>query len=98
MSVGEGGFSFPSDAEQEQRGPLMAIADVQIAYRNLEINPLRPKFIKTQTEVSNEDGYLDIDRRRRAWGKCREGGSVIYSVSSDALKFCTLNMRTAFQE
>lgn len=47
MSVGVGGFSFPSDAEQEQRSPLMAIADVQIAYRNWEINPPRPKFIKT---------------------------------------------------
>lgn len=33
----------------------MAIADVQIAYCNWEMNPLWPKFIKTQTEVGNED-------------------------------------------
>lgn len=55
------------------------------------MNPLWPKFIKTKTEVSNEDCYLDIDRRRRAWAKCRDGGVVIYAVCSDVVKFCRNN-------
>lgn len=97
MSVGEGGFSFPSDAEQERRGPLMAIADVQIAYLTEKWIHCGPSSLRLKLKwVMRTVIWILIGAGGN--GVNVAGGSVIYSVSSDVLKFCMLTTRTAFQE
>lgn len=49
------------------------------------MNPPWPKFINTQTEVNNENCYLEIDSHGGAVAKCRDGAFVIYSLKEHVL-------------